>query len=270
MDPSTIGLGENLIWAFKSQFLDVTKYYNLNEKLLGDPLLLIAFVAVPLVAAITYAIAGWRYGSFDRVEKRLATVVAIYILLGWSIVIAARTKYEWGSFISVRNASQYTIYLLSLMFAGIAHSKLGSRTWANRTLWTLLVGLICLRFGLFSKELDDPKTALRLTADDPTAIQAMKELPLDSRLVANSPSIPLLLDRDMRIAYPNSGGSPRDYSRELRLFADLEKTRKAFFLMHGNPHDVDFDALEKRGITMVSRFERPYFSIYEIQERTRP
>lgn len=106
--PSTIGVSENIRTYFANFAFDVTALERMQWSVYGHGLFLVG-----LIAAAVLAWRKFRYLTDD--EKRMLVLCATYAVLGAAMVIAARSKYQWGVFINLRHTLQYTPFALAAL-----------------------------------------------------------------------------------------------------------------------------------------------------------
>jgi hypothetical protein len=123
MAPSTLGLVHNVRAFVAAQVADLLGVGFLGT-LAGWS---VPGLAICLLAGISVVASSWRaWPSFTPAQQRAFILAAGYALLGAAVVIAARTRYEWGDGITVRNTLQYVpflLLLLALLFARVFRDR---------------------------------------------------------------------------------------------------------------------------------------------------
>ena len=120
MSPSDIGLLENIRTYLQSTLLDLSGLRSVSM-LAWDGKLLVAGTLAGLLAlylARTRLRAAWL--SADLSARLSFTLLGTYILAGGSMVILARTLYQWGEPINMRHVIQYDWALLGLVAITLA------------------------------------------------------------------------------------------------------------------------------------------------------
>lgn len=119
MEPSTIGLVENIRTYVEAMVTDVTACKECARFIAWSiPGLLAIFLAFLSAFFWLYRF-GWQLmGSSQRNAVFFA---GVYFALGSGIVILARTRYQWGEPINLRHVFQYTPFLLVTLLCIIQH-----------------------------------------------------------------------------------------------------------------------------------------------------
>lgn len=140
MPPSTVGVVENS-HAFVEAQLDVLWLLtDLDWSLARNPLGIMGLIAVlGLLARRVWS--TWK--QWQKIDRQTFIIAALYCLLGAAIVIAARTKYQWGEFISARHALPYLFALLIVLALILKNSAFKiSKRWLGLA---LVSGLLLTR-----------------------------------------------------------------------------------------------------------------------------
>ncbi|MCX7097046.1 MAG: hypothetical protein NTV43_03960 [Methylococcales bacterium] len=109
MRPSTVSLGDNCHDYLKAQLDTLLALSEVDKFLannLGGNLLLLSV----LLLIIQQVLMTWRH--WQKIEQQVFFIAVVYTILGAAIVIAARTKYEWGELIHARYALPYLGFIL--------------------------------------------------------------------------------------------------------------------------------------------------------------
>jgi hypothetical protein len=108
MPSSTVSLGDNSHDYLKAQ-LDTLIAFSDLDKLIAGNLWGILFLLV-LVAVLVYQlITTWQ--RWQKIEQQTFFIAVVYAAIGTAIVIAARTKYQWGEYINARHALPYSCFV---------------------------------------------------------------------------------------------------------------------------------------------------------------
>ena len=133
MLPSTVGLGENIHDYIFAQLNTILAFSKL-EVLIDDTgygiLLLIPVVVFLLYQVVT----TWR--QWQKIEQKTFFISVCYTVLGATLTILARTKYQWGVHIEPRYAIPYSCFIFVALAIIFKHglSKIGplSGFWISR------------------------------------------------------------------------------------------------------------------------------------------
>jgi hypothetical protein len=136
---STIGFVVNLRTYLAVLIKDLTAY---------DAVATYTAWSIPGLVALTICTAGFigwfiRYfwNNLESASKKAVILSGAYILAGSGLVIAARTRYQWGEEINIRHAFQYTPFLLAILLAP-SQGKMKNR--GTRWLPKYTLGLILI------------------------------------------------------------------------------------------------------------------------------
>lgn len=110
MPPSNLGLMENIgaamsAYAYDSFPSSASRWLAARYVLLSAPLFALLVLLLLLGVCIRY--------RQNKPFGRFALLGLIYAVLGTAMVVAARTRYQWGEFISVRHIAQYDSFLIA-------------------------------------------------------------------------------------------------------------------------------------------------------------
>jgi hypothetical protein len=108
MEPSTVSLGENIQDFVKAQ-LDTLLALDALDELLASSLWGIGLLLILVAVLIYQLITTWQ--RWEKTEQQAFFVTALYALIGAAMVIAARTKYQWGIHIYSRYALPYSCFI---------------------------------------------------------------------------------------------------------------------------------------------------------------
>lgn len=70
-----------------------------------------------IIISSCYLIKKYLWCNYNDDRKRAIIISTFYIIFGSCIVIAARTRYEWGEVINIRHTLQYTPFVFAALFA---------------------------------------------------------------------------------------------------------------------------------------------------------
>ena len=111
MEPSTIGLLENIRTYLQEFVYDVTGYRELGRVVAWSLPGFSAFVVMLCLVAWS-AFSSW--GGLNIKQRRMLFLCSIYSFVGSCVVVAARSRYQWGEPINVRHTLQYTPYFIAV------------------------------------------------------------------------------------------------------------------------------------------------------------
>ena len=141
MSPSTVGAWTNLRIFIEAQISDMLGSHELGRLVAWS---VPGLVTLLVVAIVTVHLSCKQWATFQSRERQAFVLSLIYAVLGAIIVIAARTKYEWGDSISIRNTMQYSLFFL-LPAAILLRHLLGSKKVLITLTLTIMVALTTLR-----------------------------------------------------------------------------------------------------------------------------
>ena len=150
MPPSTVGAGSNLRIFIEAQIFDVLGSRELG-RLAGWSIP--GLVTLLVVAIVFVHLSSKQWSTFQSAERRAFVLSLTYAVLGAAIVVAARTKYEWGDSIQIRNTMQYTLFIL-LPAAILLRHRLGSKHVLITLTLAIMVALTTLRFLSIADEVN--------------------------------------------------------------------------------------------------------------------
>ncbi|MGH8556341.1 MAG: hypothetical protein ACRESZ_02540 [Methylococcales bacterium] len=138
MHPSSVSLGENIHDYLRSQLDTLLAFRYLDTLLTADPWGFILLLM--LVAVLTHqVIATWR--NWQKIEQKTFFISVAHAVIGAAIVIAARTRYEWGVHIIVRYALPYSCFVFVALFIVLKNTtfKINRRNFGFGVAITLLL-----------------------------------------------------------------------------------------------------------------------------------
>ncbi|CAD6877346.1 hypothetical protein [Methylomonas albis] len=142
MGPSTIGFVENLRTYIEALLKDGTACSECARYVAWSLPGLLG-LGVLLIAAV-YTVYKYLWSNVPNDGKKAFAISTIYLVTGSCVVVAARTRYQWGELINLRHTLQYSPYLLAGLFVLLAnHGRAG--VFKGLTTASLLVSA-CLVF----------------------------------------------------------------------------------------------------------------------------
>lgn len=145
MGPSTVGVLDNLRTYVQEIIYDASGFRDAGVQLAWT----VPGLLVCLLAVATYVRTLCRaWPGMSDVQRELWVLAAAYAVAGAVIVIAARSRYEWGEFISTRHTLQI------LPFALAAWLVVPLQTAVARRLRTAALLLLCASHTVFALRLD--------------------------------------------------------------------------------------------------------------------
>ena len=128
MPPSNVSLAENSHDYLEAQ-LDTLLAFNGLDRLLAGTLWGIVLLLMLVALIVQQLITTWQH--WQKIEQHAFFIAFSYAAIGAAMVIAARTKYQWGIHISARHVLPYSCFVfvaLVLVFKN-ATLKINSRYW---------------------------------------------------------------------------------------------------------------------------------------------
>jgi hypothetical protein len=156
MDPSTVGFIENLKTYIEALLEDLTDCRPCAKYIAWSTPGLLLFSIVVICLCWLFSHYVWR--NLEDAKKNAIMISIIYIIAGSCIVIAARTRYQWGEPINVRHTLQYTPFLLGIFLAAVIGQsrQLSKIRWLFVTILTFFHVNIALFSGLTQRDSSDP------------------------------------------------------------------------------------------------------------------
>ena len=142
MPPSTVSLGENSHDYLQAQLDTLLAFSSLDALLAGTAwgiVLLLILVALLVRQLIT----TWQ--RWQKIEKQTFFIAVVYAAIGAAMVIAARTRYQWGVRIDDRYALPYSCFIFVALVIIFKHTTLKIKTcyWGLGLAITLLITRAC-------------------------------------------------------------------------------------------------------------------------------
>ena len=156
MPPSSIGLIENLRTYIQALIKDVTTCSECANHIAWSVPGLLGLILV--VACLCWLISKYAWRDLEVAVKKAIVFSATYIVIGSAIVVAARTRYQWGELISVRHTLQYTPFLLAILLMPVLSVTTGH---LNKILRVFKVALVIAlvffhtHYALYTEALQD-------------------------------------------------------------------------------------------------------------------
>jgi hypothetical protein len=209
MPPSTRGLVTNLWDMSNALMFDFVPFHSASH-------LLPWYVSIGIISICCIGVIsiGVLRSLPDRNLRRLCVFAGTYILLGLTMTVVARTRYEWcgdSCIISVRHASQYDWLMLPIAVIILATLCPVSRGWTIVTYSTITLVIMALR----TAEAADRLLFYQRTAANVASIVETGRIP------ASGPQPQL---RQMFLAYEQIGqldSIAREISPDCRIFSNL-------------------------------------------------
>jgi hypothetical protein len=209
----------------------------------GPPAL--AVLAVAGLAA-AFAVAFWRLRR-EPARQGLVLLLGGYAGVGALLLVASRSRYEWGNFIDSRNVLQYSFaYALGL---AVASGALVPARWRRYAALVLVLALL----SLFAAAIRDvwaarayhQETWLALSQDR-AVMSAARALPADA-LIASNAAVLFRLGVPRPVRELEVGGDDRDFVAELgQLTRAAAGRRPTAFLLVCDEWTVGFSACGAR------------------------
>jgi hypothetical protein len=199
-------------------------------------------VLVVAVLATAFAVAFWRLRRRPS-RQGLVMLLGSYVGAGALLLVASRSRYEWGNFIDGRNVLQYSFaYALGL---AIAADALVPPRWRKVPLLLLALVLVSLSAAAVrdvqAARGYHQETWLALSQDG-AVLDAARALPANA-LIASNAAVLFRLGAPRAVRELEVGGDDRDFTVELReLTRAAAGRRPTAFLLVCDEWTVRFSA----------------------------
>ncbi len=121
MEPSKVSLGENIHDYLKAQ-LDILLGLNDLDKILANHLWGLVLLVILVTIFIYQLMTTWHH--WKKIEQQTFFIAVVYSVVGAAMVIAARTKYEWGIHIVDRYTLPYSFFIIVALIIIFKNSHL--------------------------------------------------------------------------------------------------------------------------------------------------
>jgi hypothetical protein len=142
MAPSKVGLGENIHDYLKAQLDSLLAFSSLDTLLANTPwgIFLLLMLAAVLVHQV---ITTWKH--WQKIEQQAFFIAVVYTAIGAAMVIAARTRYQWGVHISARHVLSYSCFAFVALVIIVKNTafKINTRNLGLGFAITLLITRAC-------------------------------------------------------------------------------------------------------------------------------
>lgn len=152
MPPSTIGFIENLRTYLQVLIKDVTACGECGNYIAWSVPGLLALVLVTSCLSWLFIKYVWR--NLATAGQNAIVISTTYVLIGSCIVIAARTRYQWGEVINIRHTLQYTPFLLVILLTPVFQNSTEIfAKWLGKIQLAFVIALFFfhINFALFSE-----------------------------------------------------------------------------------------------------------------------
>jgi hypothetical protein len=189
------------------------------------------------------ALAFWATRRQRATHLRLA-VLAGYAGCGAVLLVASRSRYEWGNLIDDRNVLQYS-FAFALAFVVALGALLPAR--GRRLAVFALCALLAVRALESTREalaarVAPPESWLELSRDQALMDRARSLPPLT--LVASNAAVLFRIGAPRAVRQLDVGGDDRDFAGSLALLADAARPRPTAFLLVCNEWTWRFAACQ--------------------------
>ncbi|MES2294158.1 MAG: hypothetical protein V4527_12725 [Pseudomonadota bacterium] len=176
MPPSTLGYSGNIRYYVSATLGDIIAGQKIQHVVTWNNMIILAVALVAMAAAWlvrTGTARIWR--GLPPASKEILVLLCAYVAAGAAVVIAARSRYEWGEFIGPRHVLQYDWILLGLTAFLVERWGRLSRV-ALSALLIVVVLLAGLRLQFAGRELAmrREEVATTMRTQDPLALASMK------------------------------------------------------------------------------------------------
>jgi len=152
MPPSTIDFVENLRTYLQVLIKDVTACSTCGNYIAWSVPGLLALVLVTSCLFWLFIKYVWR--NLATARQNTIAISTTYVLIGSCIVIAARTRYQWGEVINIRHTLQYTPFLLVILLTPVFQNSTETfAKWLEKIQLAFVIALFFfhINFALFSE-----------------------------------------------------------------------------------------------------------------------
>lgn len=225
MPASTRGVLQNIGDYALAQLTDLGLPWQVAER---TPAML-AVVALALLAVLV-ALGWWRLRAAPR-RQALLMLLGGYALGGGLLLIASRSRYEWGGLIDVRNTLQYT-WALGLAAAVATASLAGPRLRAAAS--AAGFALVLFLIGSTAHEVVSVRAGglerWQLLARDPAVLAAAADAPAQTYLASNQ-AVLFRIGAARHVRELEISGDDHDLQGSLALLARAAGPRPALLLL---------------------------------------
>jgi hypothetical protein len=190
--------------------------------------------AVLVVAGFATAFAlAFRCLRREPSRQGLVMLLGSYAGAGALLLVASRSRYEWGNFIDNRNVLQYSFaYALGLAIAADALLAQRWRRFAPLLLVLVLASLLAAAVRDVQAAHGYHQETWLALSQDPAVMNAARALPADA-LIASNAAVLFRLGAPRPVRELEVGGDDRDFAAELRLLTRAAAGRRptAFLLV---------------------------------------
>ncbi|MGC4005812.1 MAG: hypothetical protein QM811_22915 [Pirellulales bacterium] len=267
MGPSQIGLIGNFGWAGIALWEEFHIWPFLKEIFIVSRIRMLLSTACPLLIGVGIAIKGWGSPQISRRDRLFGVVIFGYVVLGWTMVLAARTLYEMGQPIRSRNAALYTMYACGLLIVGIRNHRIFKRVLVDR----LLIACLCVLFLMRVEGLADLRTTpiqeTFILHEDPIALNALRSIDKRDLLITDTPEIKILAEHPVRIIEPVGPKNAESFSEQFDVILNAADGREVYFVAVGSRSTPALDArddLERHGIRLTPCFQNELLRIVRL------
>jgi hypothetical protein len=226
----------NMPASFRDWTANVVDYATAQLEDLGLPLALSAALpGAALVALlgvlIAAGLAAWWRTRDDRPQHALLTLLGLYAVAGGVLLVASRSRYEWGNFIDRRNVLQYS-FALGLALLTAARAVLPAR--ARRLGGIVLLAALAANGAGAAREAlaayrAPPEPWLALSRDT-VVMTAVRELPA-ATLVASNAAPLFRIGAPRAVRQLDLGGDDSDFAGVLARLKTAAGSRPAAYLL---------------------------------------
>ena len=152
MAPSTIGFIENLRTYIEALIKDLTACSGCANYIAWSVPGLVGLILV--AGCLCWLFSKYAWYNLETEGRKIIVLSTIYALVGSCVVIAARTRYQWGEVISIRHTLQYTPFFLTIILISILGYSTGRFTKFLGMFKVILVVILVffhINYALFSE-----------------------------------------------------------------------------------------------------------------------
>jgi hypothetical protein len=163
MEPSTVGVIHNMRTYVQEFIYDLSTLRDIGI-FAGWSIFGLAILSASVLGGSGMVILLWAQLAENR--KKTIFLCITYSFIGAIVVIAARSRYEWGEMINVRHTMQYTPFFWAAFLAAIPNpNRSNFLSFAQKILLTIALFLVALHI-MYALRLDNQEQLIQKRSTD--------------------------------------------------------------------------------------------------------